>query len=105
MMLGDKVAESREFAGRIQGSLFSFSARTFPGIKNRGVKKAPFVVLNGAKSPSVLVEIGFLSNAREESLLRKPEYRQSLAEALYRGISRYADSLSHNQVAKAGNDE
>jgi N-acetylmuramoyl-L-alanine amidase len=50
--------------------------------------------------PSVLAEIGFLTNPKEESLLRKPEYRQKVAEALYRGISRYSDGLSHFQVAK-----
>jgi len=102
VMRGDKVEESREFAGRIQESLYSFSRRNFPTAKDRGVKSAPLVVLVGAKVPSVLVEVGFLSNAREEALLRKPEYRQRLAEALFRGISHYADSLSHNQVAKAG---
>ncbi len=64
------------------------------------MKKAPFVVLIGATMPSVLAEIGFLSNTREESLLKKPDYRQKLAEALYRGISRYAETLSHFQVAK-----
>ena len=102
MMIGDKVEESKEFAGRVQASMYAFSAKTFPGTKDRGVKKAPFVVLAGAKSPSVLVEIGFLSNAREEALLRKPDYRQKLAEALFRGLSRYAESLSHmQQVAKA----
>ena len=57
-MRGDKVEESREFAGRIQESLYSFSKRNFPGTKDRGVKSAPFVVLVGAKVPSVLVEIG-----------------------------------------------
>ena len=65
---------------------------------------APLVVLVGAKVPSVLVEVGFLSNPREEALLRKTEYRQRLAEALFRGISRYAESLSHTAVAKAGAD-
>ena len=67
------------------------------------MKKAPFVVLIGAHMPSVLAEIGFLSNPREEALLRKPDYRQKLAEALYRGVARYAEGLSHFQVAKAGN--
>jgi len=105
VMMGDKVEESKEFAARVQASLYAFSARNLPGSKDRGVKKAPFVVLAGAKSPSVLVEIGFLSNPREEALLRKPDYRQKLAEALFRGVSRYADSLSHiNQLAKAGKD-
>ena len=64
------------------------------------MKKAPFVVLIGAQMPSVLAEIGFLSNPREEALLKKPDYRQKLAEALYRGVRRYADSLSHFQVAQ-----
>lgn len=98
--LHDKVEESREFAERIQASLYALSVRNFPGEKNRGVRKAPFVVLIGASMPSVLAEIGFLSNPKEESLLRRPEYRQKVAEALYRGISRYSGSLSHFQVAK-----
>ncbi|PWU12641.1 MAG: hypothetical protein C5B51_00235 [Terriglobia bacterium] len=96
----DKAEESREFAGRIQTALYSFSARNLPGEKNRGVRRAPFVVLIGANMPSVLAEIGFLSNPKEEALLKKPEYRQKLAEALYRGVSRYAEGLSHFQVAQ-----
>jgi N-acetylmuramoyl-L-alanine amidase len=99
--LQDKAEESKEFAGSIQASLFPFAARYDPGIKNRGVKKAPFVVLIGASMPSVLAEIGFLTNAREESLLKRSEHRQKLAEALYRGLSRYAQGLSHFEVAQA----
>jgi N-acetylmuramoyl-L-alanine amidase len=98
--LHDKAEESREFANRIQTSLQALSARSFPGEKNRGVRKAPFVVLIGAQMPSVLAEIGFLSNAREESLLKRSDYRQKIAEALFKGLSRYADGLSHFQVAK-----
>lgn len=98
--LHDKVEESREFASRLQTALFAFSSKNFPAEKNRGVKKAPFVVLIGATMPSVLAEIGFLTNTREEALLKRSDYRQKLAEALYRGVSRYADTLSHFQVAK-----
>ena len=98
--LHDKAEESREFAGRVQTALYAFSGRNVPGEKNRGVKKAPFVVLIGASMPSVLAEIGFLSNPREEALLKKPDYRQKLAEALYRGVTRYAEGLSHFQVAQ-----
>jgi N-acetylmuramoyl-L-alanine amidase len=97
--LHEKLDESREFASRIQTALFGFSSRNIPGQKNRGVKKAPFVVLIGASMPSVLAEIGFLSNPREESLLKKSDYRQKLAESLYRGVAKYAESLSHFQVA------
>ena len=63
--------------------------------QDRGVKRAPFVVLIGASMPSVLAEIGFLSNSRDEANLNKPEYRQKIAEALYRGIANYRQSLSH----------
>jgi N-acetylmuramoyl-L-alanine amidase len=97
----DKAEESREFAGRVQAALYAFSSRSVAGSRNRGVRTAPFVVLIGANMPSVLAEIGFLSNPREEALLKKPDYREKLAEALYRGVSRYADSLSHFQVAQA----
>ncbi len=99
--LNDKLAESRDFAQRVQTSLYSVAARSNPGVRNRGVKKAPFVVLIGASMPSVLAEIGFVSNSREEALLKRPEHRQKLAEALYRGLSRYAETLSHFQVARA----
>ena len=97
----DKAEESKEFAERIQAALYAFSAKNVPGSKDRGIKSAPFVVLIGAHMPSVLAEIGFLTNGKEEALLKKPDYRQKLAEALYKGVSRYADSLSHFQTAPA----
>jgi len=98
--LHEKLDESREFAGRVQASLFSFSSRNVAGQKNRGVKKAPFVVLIGAQMPSVLAEIGFVTNPREEALLKKADYRQKVADALYRGVARYAEGLSHFQMAQ-----
>jgi N-acetylmuramoyl-L-alanine amidase len=94
----DKIDESREFANNIQTSLYAVSSRNNTVAKNRGIKKAPFVVLIGASMPSVLAEIGFLTNTTDEALLRKPEHRQKIAEALYRGVANYADSLSHFQV-------
>jgi N-acetylmuramoyl-L-alanine amidase len=98
--LNDKAEESREFARRVQAALYSFAVRSNPAAKDRGVKKAPFIVLIGATMPSILAEIGFVSNPKEESLLKRAEYRQRLADALYRGVSRYAETLSHFQVAR-----
>ncbi len=94
------MEESREFATRIQSALYSVSVRTDSHARNRGVKKAPFVVLIGASMPSVLAEIGFISNAHDESLMRREEYRDRIAEALYKGLSNYAATLSHFQVAQ-----
>jgi N-acetylmuramoyl-L-alanine amidase len=96
--LKDKIEESREFASRIQSAVWGTLARDTPDALNRGVKKAPFVVLIGAAMPSVLVEIGFVSNPREEALLKQSEHRQRIAEALYKGISQYASTLSHFQT-------
>jgi N-acetylmuramoyl-L-alanine amidase len=98
--LRDKVDESREFAERLQSSLYSVSTKINTKSKDRGVKKAPFVVLIGAQMPSVLAEIGFVSNSRDEALMRRPEYRQRLAEALYKGLASYASTLSHFQMAQ-----
>jgi N-acetylmuramoyl-L-alanine amidase len=98
--LKDKIDESREFASCIQSSLSGVSLKGNAAAKNRGIKKAPFVVLIGASMPSVLAEIGFLTNSADEALLRKPEQRQKIAEALYKGIANYANTLSHFQVAK-----
>lgn len=99
--LNDKLTESREFAAKVQTAMISLNKKDGTAAsRNRGVKRAPFVVLIGAAMPSILTEIGFLTNAREEALLRKPEYRQRVAEALFRGISQYAQGLSHFQVAQ-----
>jgi N-acetylmuramoyl-L-alanine amidase len=98
--LKNKVEESREFASRIQSSLLNVSAKNEAHARDRGVKKAPFVVLIGASMPSVLAEIGFISNAHDEGTMRRPEYRQRLAEALYKGLASYASTLSHFQVAQ-----
>ena len=93
----EKLDESREFAAQMQRALVKNMARR-NGLRNRGVKKAPFIVLIGAQMPSALTEISFLSNRTDERLLRKPAYRQKMAEALYRGIQRYANSLGGVKV-------
>jgi N-acetylmuramoyl-L-alanine amidase len=96
----DKLDESREFASKVQTSLAALSSKNNSSSKDRGVKKAPFVVLIGASMPSILVEIGFVTNIHDEMMMKKPEYRQKIAEALYRGVSLYASGLSHFQVAQ-----
>lgn len=101
--LNDKIAESQAFAQTLESSLFTQAAKSNATARDRGVKRAPFVVLIGASMPSVLAEIGFLSNARDEQNLNKPEYRQKIAEALYKGVSEYSRSLSHFEVVAAAN--
>jgi N-acetylmuramoyl-L-alanine amidase len=97
--LKEKIEESREFAADVQSSLHSGLAAKNPGIRNRGVKKAPFIVLIGANMPSILAEISFVSNPGDEHRLETSEYRQRIAESLYRGIAKYVDGLSGVKMA------
>ncbi len=97
--LKEKIEESREFATNVQRALHSGLAAKSPGIRDRGVKKAPFIVLIGANMPSILAEISFVSNPGDERKLETSEYRQRIAESLYRGISKYVSGLSGVKVA------
>lgn len=90
----DKIQESKELAQDIQDSLSSRLELVSQNERNRGVKKAPFVVLIGANMPSVLAEISFLSNPTDERLLRGPQERERIAVGLYRGIAAYLKSLN-----------
>ena len=98
--LKEKVEESREFALDVQQSLYSrLSTRNSSTLRDRGVKKAPFIVLIGANMPSILAEISFISNPGDEKRLETGEYRQKIAESLYRGVAKYAGGLSGVKVA------
>ncbi len=97
--LKEKIEESREFAADVEQSLHSGLAAKNPGIRDRGVKKAPFIVLIGANMPSILAEISFVSNPGDERRLETGEYRQRIAESLYKGIAKYVNGLSGVKVA------
>src|SRR6266480_3450938 len=84
--LTEKIRESENFALQIQREVFARVQIASGGQEDRGVKRAPFVVLIGANMPSILAEISFLTNQRDEKLLRKPEYRQKIAVALCHGV-------------------
>ncbi len=97
--LKEKIEESREFAWDVQECLHAGLAAKSPAIRDRGVKKAPFIVLIGANMPSILAEISFVSNPTDERRLFTGEHRQRIAESLYRGIAKYANGLSGVKVA------
>jgi N-acetylmuramoyl-L-alanine amidase len=94
----EKIDESKEFATDIQDSLAKRAQKTGKSVKNRGVRKAPFVVLIGADMPSILTEISFLSNPADEKMLKQPETRQKLAEGLYQGIASYLQNINSMTV-------
>jgi N-acetylmuramoyl-L-alanine amidase/type II secretory pathway predicted ATPase ExeA len=95
-----KAAESKQLAVDLQNSLSQRLQLVSRGETNRGVKRAPFIVLTGASMPAVLSEISFISNASDESLLLQSSQRQRVAESLYRGIETYLDSLNSSPRRK-----
>ncbi len=99
--LKDKIDESREFAADVQNSLYTGLETGNAGLKDRGVKKAPFVVLIGANMPSILAEISFLTNPSDAFQLRNPAYRERIAESIYSGVARYIHGLSGVRLAQA----
>jgi N-acetylmuramoyl-L-alanine amidase len=90
----EKIEESKELANDVQDSLAHRMQVISQNQRNRGVKKAPFVVLIGANMPSILSEISFISNPADEKLLKSVTQRQRVAEGLYHGITSYLDSLN-----------
>lgn len=58
-------------------------------LKNRGVKQAPFWVMVGASMPSVLTEVGFITNAYEARILKTASYQQKIAEGIFNGLRRF----------------
>jgi N-acetylmuramoyl-L-alanine amidase len=99
--LNNKLDESRDFAQLVQRSLASRLAKMNLGLRNRGVKKAPFVVLIGANMPSVLAEIGFITNRQEASLIKTPAYRQRIAESLQAAVAQYQRALKRQGTVAA----
>lgn len=99
--LHEKIEQSRQLAASIQRSLYGVLSATNPGIRDRGVKDSQFVVLTGTTMPAILTEISFVSSPADERNLQSDTYRQQIAEALYKGISRYAAGSHRVKVAEA----
>jgi N-acetylmuramoyl-L-alanine amidase len=88
--VGNRVAESRELARYIQAGLVrGIGAQSPRTAMNRGVKHAPFVVLLGAAMPSVLAEVSFLSNPKDDALLQTGPFRERVAASLFAGLNAY----------------
>lgn len=90
--LHDRIEQSRRLAASVQRSLYGTLSSQNPGLRDRGVKEAGFVVLTESAMPGILAEVSFVSSPADEQKLRSDGYREQIAEALYRGIARYAAS-------------
>jgi N-acetylmuramoyl-L-alanine amidase len=93
--MNNKLDESRDLAVHVQRAMVEKQRSSNKALKDLGVKQAPFVVLIGANMPSVLAEMGFVTNLQEAKLLKANAYRQKIAESLFNAIRKYQTSLKN----------
>ncbi|MGD2029110.1 MAG: N-acetylmuramoyl-L-alanine amidase [Desulfobacterales bacterium] len=91
IMQNTKIDESSLLASYIQDSSCNYLTPKYTHIKNRGVKKAPFYVLLGARMPAILIETSFISNPRECKRLTRAKYQEHLCEGILDGIQKYVE--------------
>ncbi|HEV7220586.1 MAG TPA: N-acetylmuramoyl-L-alanine amidase [Terriglobales bacterium] len=94
----EKVQDSHHLAECVQQALYGTVAAKNPGIRDRGVKEAQYVVLTGTSMPAILAEVSFVSSPTDENELQSQAYRQRIAEALYKGIARYHETTRHTTM-------
>ena len=93
-----RVEESRKLATDVQQALYGALSAGKHTLRNRGVKKASFTVLLDTGMPSILAEIAFVTSPTDERKLKTAESQETVAQALYRGISRYISSTKRGKV-------
>lgn len=99
--LHDRIEQSRRLANSVQRSLYGTLSGQNPGLRDRGIKEAGFVVLTESAMPGILAEVSFVSSPTDEQKLRSDGYREQIAEALYKGIARYAANSKGVKMASA----
>jgi N-acetylmuramoyl-L-alanine amidase len=99
--LHERIAQSQRLAASVQRSLYGTLSTENPGLRDRGIKEAGFVVLTESAMPGILAEVSFVSSPTDEQKLRSDGYREEIAEALYRGIARYAAASASKNVKVA----
>jgi N-acetylmuramoyl-L-alanine amidase/putative methionine-R-sulfoxide reductase with GAF domain len=95
----ERIEQSRRLAASVQRSLYGTLSVQNPGLRDRGIKEAGFVVLTESAMPGILAEVSFVSSPTDEQKLRSDGYREQIAEALYKGIARYAATSKGVKVA------
>ncbi len=89
-ILSAKKEESQQVAGYVQKYMVKKVSMKYSHVKDRGVKKAPFVVMIGADIPSLLIEASFITNPREEKRLKSNVYIDKIVDGITLGIKRYS---------------
>ncbi|HQH99638.1 MAG TPA: N-acetylmuramoyl-L-alanine amidase [Deltaproteobacteria bacterium] len=89
LMLNSKINESSKFANFVHTCIVSSALGIGYSGKNLGVRQAPFYVLLGAQMPSILLELGFITNSTDTEMLKRRSYQDTLVEGIAKGINNY----------------
>ncbi|BAF72688.1 N-acetylmuramoyl-L-alanine amidase family protein [Sulfurovum sp. NBC37-1] len=89
---GPKIVESNKLAIDVQNGIMRRVQSRYKDARNGGAKPAPFYVLVGASRPSILVEVGYITNSKERKRLFTSDYQERIAEGIVEGVSRYLDN-------------
>jgi len=99
MMQNAFLDKSLEFAGKVQHQLVDNLH-----MNNRGVKQAGFLVLYKTAMPSVLIETGFISNAKDEKYLLSEKGQDQIAEAIFKALREYKNQVEHKTLDREVSD-
>ena len=89
---GPKIIESHKLAIDVQKSMMKNISRRYSDAKNGGARPAPFYVLVGASRPSILVEVGYITNSKERKRLFTSDYQERIVEGIVEGVGKYLDN-------------
>ena len=86
---GPKIVQSNKLAIDVQRRIMTNLHSRYRGVRDGGVRHAPFWVLVGASRPSILVEVGYISHPRERKRLFTPQYQELIAKGIAEGVDNY----------------
>ncbi|SFZ97967.1 N-acetylmuramoyl-L-alanine amidase [hydrothermal vent metagenome] len=89
---GPKIVESNKLAIDVQREIMGQVKRKYSDAKNGGVRPAPFYVLVGASRPSILIEVGYITNTKERTRLHTSDYQNRIARGVANGVTKYIDN-------------
>lgn len=92
VLTGPKIVESNKLAIDVQRRMITNLRSKYSGVKDGGVRHAPFWVLVGASRPSILVEVGYISHPRERKRLFNAHYQKLIAKGIAEGVDNYLDN-------------
>ncbi len=92
VLSGPKIVQSNKLAIDVQRKIMTNLRSRYKGVKDGGVRHAPFWVLVGASRPSILVEVGYISHPKERKRLFMPRYQELIAKGIAEGVDNYLDN-------------